>query len=62
LTIKKERRKMMKNLNLADVAGIALSWIGAGIIAYIAKDGVVAVVCVAAAYYLSKWIILKEES
>lgn len=50
------------NLSMADVLGIALSWLGAGTIAYLIHDALVAIVCVVAAYYLSKFIILKKES
>jgi hypothetical protein len=54
--------RVMKNLNPTDVAAIALSWTGAGTVAYLMRDPIVAIVCVAAAYYLAKWIILKKES
>jgi len=52
----------MKNLNKMDVIGIGLSWAGAATIACLFKDPIVGVACVAAAYYLAKWIILKKES
>lgn len=49
------------SLTSADVAGIALCWAGAATTAYFVKHPVVGLICVIAAYYLSKWIILKEE-
>ena len=52
----------MKSLTLTDVAAIAVSWTGAGVITYFAKDALVAIICIAASYYLAKWIILKKES
>jgi len=52
----------MGNLSWADIAGIAISWGGAGTVAYFIKDPLVGLGCVIAAYYLSKWIILKKES
>ena len=51
----------MKNLTAGDVAGIALSWAGAATVTYLTQDGVVAIVCVVAAYFLAKFIILKKE-
>jgi hypothetical protein len=52
----------MKNLNFFDVLAILFCWVGAATIAYFIEDGAVAIVCVAAVYYLSKWIILKGQS
>ena len=51
----------MKNLSVVDCIAIAVSWIGVASIAFLAKDVVVAIICIAAAYYLAKWIILKKE-
>lgn len=51
----------MEHLTAGDVAGIALSWVGAATIVYLTKDALVAIVCVIAAYHLTKHIILKEE-
>ena len=51
----------MQNLSFTDVVGIGLSWAGAVMVTYFAKDTVVAVIAIAAAYYLAKWIILKKE-
>ena len=50
----------MQNLSCTDVVGIGLSWAGAATVTYFAKDGVVAVIAIAASYYLAKWIILKK--
>ncbi|MDO8507390.1 MAG: hypothetical protein Q7S53_02385 [bacterium] len=50
------------HLSMTDVLGIALSWLGAGTIAYFIHSALVAIACVAAAYYLSKWIILRQGS
>jgi hypothetical protein len=52
----------MKNLSFADVAGIGLSWAGAVGVIYFLRDSFVSLICVCAAYYLAKWIILKKES
>ena len=49
----------MRNLGVGDVLGILVCWAGAATVAYFLRDGVVAVICVAAAYYLAKWIIMK---
>jgi hypothetical protein len=53
---------MPKNLSIADCIAVAVSWTGVATIAFLAKDGIVAIICVAAAYYLAKWVILKKES
>ncbi|MEK7117995.1 MAG: hypothetical protein AAB869_00100 [Patescibacteria group bacterium] len=52
----------MKNLSVVDCIAIAVSWIGVASIAFLAKDVVVAIICIAAAYYLAKWIILRKDS
>ena len=51
----------IKSLALVDVVGIAVSWAGAVAIAITLKplDGLVAIVAIASAYYLAKWVILK---
>ena len=49
-----------KSLSGYDTCGIALCWIGAASVAFIAKDGLVAIIALASSYYLSKWIITKE--
>ncbi len=49
-----------KGLSTPDTCGIAFCWIGAVGVAFVANDVFVAIIAVAAAYYLSKWIILKE--
>jgi hypothetical protein len=51
----------MKNLNEFDVAAIAISWTGAGVVTWLASEAWVAAMAIAAGYYLSKWIILKTE-
>ena len=50
----------MQNLTVTDVVGIALCWTGAAMVTYFANDAVVAVIAIAASYYLAKWIILKK--
>ena len=50
----------MKNLSFADILGMVVCWAGAGTVAYFIRDGLVTIICVAAAYYLSKWIIMKS--
>ena len=54
----------IKNLSLVDVVGITVSWAGAAAIAITLKpmDGLVAIVAIAASYYLAKWVILKGEN
>ena len=57
----------MKNLNFADVLGLLLIWAaGSGTVlvvaVYATKATELAILCAfIACYYLSKWIILKEE-
>jgi hypothetical protein len=48
------------HLGFGDVCGLLLCWAGATTIVYLTKDGIIAIICVAAGYYLSKWIILKR--
>jgi len=50
----------MKNLSYLDLGGILVAWTGAVVVVYLAKDPLVSIICVAAAYYLAKWIILKK--
>ena len=50
----------MRNLGVVDVLGILVCWAGAAAVAYFVRDGIVGIVCVAAAYYLAKWIIMKQ--
>jgi len=52
----------VKNLNFFDVLAILFSWAGAAAVAYFVKDALVAIICIAAAYYLAKWVILKGQS
>ena len=51
----------MKNLSVVDCIARAVSWIGVASIAFLVKNVVVAIICIAAAYYLAKWIILRKE-
>ncbi len=51
----------MKTLGIGDVAGLVAIWAGAATIAFFLKDGVVAIVCLATAYYASKLVVLKKE-
>ncbi len=44
-----------------DVMALLVCWAGAGGVTWCSKDPVVAVIAIAAAYYLAKWIILKKE-
>lgn len=52
----------MKNLNFFDVLVILFSWAGAATVTYFTRDAFVAIICIAAAYYLAKWVILKGQS
>lgn len=49
------------SLNSTDVAGIIACWAGAAAVTYFSREPVVAVIAVAAAYYLAKWVILKRD-
>ena len=51
----------MKNLNIFDVIGLIVCWAGAGLCMYLTKDGLVQLCSLVSGYYLSKWIILKED-
>lgn len=55
----------MKNLNFWDVVGIAVCWTGAAAIVYATKSntdiGFIALVCVIAAIYLARLIIIKKD-
>ena len=48
-------------LSFTDVAAITACWAGVVAVTFFSKDPVVAVIAIAAAYYLAKWIILKQE-
>jgi hypothetical protein len=56
-----KQKKKMRNLNRYDVAAIAVSWAGASITAWLSQAPTVTCVAIIAAYYLSKWIILRTE-
>jgi hypothetical protein len=51
----------VKNLNRYDVGAIAVSWAGAAVVAWLSQTATVSCVAVIAAYYLSKWVILRTE-
>lgn len=51
----------MKNLNGYDVGAIAVSWGGAVATAWLSQAPAVVCIAILAAYYLSKWIILRSE-
>ncbi len=50
----------MRHLSVGDIFGILVCWAGAATVAYFVKDAFVGLICVAAAYYLSKWIIMNQ--
>ena len=60
-TIKTKQVQKSPNLNSVDVVAILTCWSGAAAVAYVSENSVVAVIAIAAAYYLAKWIILKSE-
>lgn len=49
------------SLTIVDLFAIIACWGGVGTVAWFAKEPVVVVIAIAAAYYLAKWIILKKE-
>ena len=49
------------SMNTLDVLAIAACWAGVAAVTYFCKEPAVAVVAIAAAYYLAKWVILKKE-
>jgi hypothetical protein len=51
----------VRKLNRYDVGAIAVSWAGAGLVAWLSQAPTVSCVAVIAAYYLSKWVILRNE-
>jgi len=53
---------MKKNLTFFDVLAILFSWGGAAAIVYFTKDPIITVICIASAYYLAKYVILKDQS
>lgn len=59
-----EKRQPQKApaLNGADVVAIVACWAGAAGVTYLSADALVAVISIAAAYYLAKWVILKGEN
>lgn len=59
----------IKNLSVVGVIAIAIAWAGAAAIVFTLKPvyglpvyGLVAIVAIASAYYLAKWVILKGEN
>jgi hypothetical protein len=49
------------SMNAMDVIAIIACWGGVAAVTYFSKEPVVAVIAIAAAYYLAKWVILKKE-
>lgn len=51
-----------KGLSLTDVVTVAVAWAGATAIALLVMENLlVVIICIASAYYLAKWIILKKD-
>ncbi len=61
-TTKKRPVQKPLNLNSVDVVAILTCWAGAAVVTYFSENSVVAVIAIAAAYYLAKWVILKVEN
>lgn len=59
-----EKQQLQKApmLNSADVVVILTCWAGAAAVTRLSVNPVVEVIAIAAAYYLSKWVILKVEN
>ncbi len=53
---------MRKGLSFIDLLAIIACWAGAIIAICLTKDGFIAIICIAAEYYLAKWIILRHRS
>lgn len=51
----------MKGLDWADVAGIAISWVGAAAVAFFTKNAIVSIFCFLIAYYIAEKIVSKGE-
>ena len=49
-------------INITDVVAILICWAGAAVVTCLSESSVVAVIAIAAAYYLAKWVILKVEN
>ena len=58
---KGRREERVPNMSSMDVMAIIACWAGVAAVTYFSKDAVVAVIAIAAAYYLAKWVILKKE-
>ena len=61
-TAAKQRRQKAPMLNSLDIIAILTCWGGAAVVTYLSADAFVAVISIAAAYYLAKWVILKGET
>ena len=59
-----ERQQRLKApvLNRMDDVVVVVCWAGAAAVAYLSANALVAVISIAAAYYLAKWVILKGEN
>jgi hypothetical protein len=60
-TAKKQLQKAPM-LNSLDIIAILTCWGGAALVTYLSADAFVAMISIAAAYYLAKWVILKVEN
>ena len=60
MTSESEKKVEKKGLSLVDVVTVAVAWAGAAGIALLVMDPLVAIICIASAYYLAKWIILEK--
>ncbi len=61
-TIKTKLVQKSPNLNSMDVVAILTCWAGAAVVTYLSADAFVAMISIAAAYYLAKWVVLKVEN
>ncbi len=55
------RSEKTPSMNSMDVIAIIACWAGVAAVTYFTKDPVVAMIAIAAAFYLAKWVILKKE-
>jgi len=58
---KEESNGQVPKLSGPDVMALLVCWAGVAAVSWFSKEPVVAVIAIAAAYYLAKWIILKKE-